>query len=70
MMKERINLERGAVNAAYDIIENGFEFYFNNGVKFGFFDETDNENNILENIFSILRDSGRNDIITQMLNNI
>jgi hypothetical protein len=62
-----INLERGAVNAAYDIIENGFEFYFNTGVRFGFFDENDNKNDILEGITTILRDSGRNDIATQLL---
>ena len=66
----KINLERGAVNAAYDIIENGFEFYFNTGVRFGFFDESDNKNDILDGITTILRDSGRDDMVTQLLNNV
>ena len=65
-----INLERGAVNAAYDIIENGFDFYFNTGVRLDFFDENDDKNDILEGIVSILRDNGRDDIVTQLLNNV
>lgn len=55
------NQERATVNAVNDIIENGYTFYFNTGVRFGFFDPEE-EDEILENIISNLEEIHLEDI--------
>ena len=60
-MKETFNLERATINAASDIIENGYDSYFNTGVRFGFF-EQEEKDEILENIVSNLKEIHLEDI--------
>lgn len=60
-MKKTFNLERATIDAASDIIENGYISYFNTGVRFGFFDPKE-EDEILQNIVSTLEEIDLEDI--------
>ena len=55
------NQERATIDAASDIIENGYISYFNTGVRFGFFDPKE-EDEILQNIISNLEEIHLEDI--------
>jgi hypothetical protein len=59
---ETFNLERATLDAANDIIENGYISYFNTGVRFGFYDPKE-EDEVLETIISNLKQIGREDIL-------
>ena len=65
-----LNLERGAINASNDILKNGFDSYFNEGVILGFFNENDNKKDILDGIIGVLKKFERDDMILRLLNNI
>lgn len=58
---ETSNFERATIDAASDIIENGYISYFNTGVRFGFFDPKE-EDEILQNIISNLEEIHLEDI--------
>lgn len=60
-MKGASNFERATIDAASDIIENGYISYFNTGVRFGFFDPEE-EDEILQNIISNLEEIHLEDI--------
>jgi hypothetical protein len=60
-MTKTFNLERATIDAASDIIENGYISYFNTGVRFGFFDPKE-EDEILQNIVSTLEEIDLEDI--------
>jgi hypothetical protein len=55
------NQERATIDAASDIIENGYDSYFNAGIRFGFFEEEEKDE-ILENIISNLEEIHLEDI--------
>ena len=70
-MKETFNLERGTINAAKDIIKNGFDCYFSTGVRFGFFDQDEDQNEIIESIIANLKEFNKEDVLlllTEKLN--
>ena len=50
----RIDFKRGTINAANTIIKDGLEFYFINGVRFGFFDQTENPKDLAMHIHRAL----------------
>lgn len=61
-MKEVFNLERATVNASNDIIQNGYDSYFNTGIRFGFFEEEEKDE-VLESIIANLKEVGREDVL-------
>lgn len=50
----KLDFKRGAINATSDILTNGLDRYFNDGIRFGFFSEKENPVEILDNIIETL----------------
>ena len=62
----KIDVRRGSINAANSIIKDGLNKYFNDGVRFGFFDIEEDPNIIGGDIIKNLEEYNEHELVNKL----
>jgi hypothetical protein len=60
------NERRGAINAAITILDQGGERFLNDGIRFGFFEENDTIEDVLERVIAYLEKNGEYELACKL----
>ena len=60
------NERRGAINAANTVLDQGEERFLNDGIRFGFFDEQDTMEDVLERLIENLEKNGEYELACKL----
>ena len=62
----KIDIKRGSINAANSIINEGLKKYFNDGIRFGYFDSEEDPNEICRDVIKNLEEYNEPDLANKL----
>ena len=62
----KIDIKRGSINAANSIINEGLKKYFDDGIRFGYFDSEEDPNEICRDVIKNLEEYNEPDLVNKL----